>query len=176
PLLLLPFSPRLFYSRKPGRDCSFGEPSGMVSLQGFRFFHKSFTMGSVAAVVRDVDAPESSKLDQAARGGERASRRRLRAGAQIGAGLLLFGIVLLAVSRDWRHVHATLSRISAWELVLSELLVLAGLGASVLVWQRALQELGSRVRAAAASKIYLIGQLGKYLPGSVWAFFAQMEL
>jgi glycosyltransferase 2 family protein len=133
-------------------------------------------MKPVAAVARDLDAPESSKLEQAARGEERASRRRLKAGAQIAAGLVLFGIVLLAVSRDWRHVHATLSRISAWDLVLSELLVLAGLGASVLVWQRALQELGSRVRAAAASKIYLIGQLGKYLPGSVWAFFAQMEL
>jgi len=36
--------------------------------------------------------------------------------------------------------------------------------------------LGSRVRITEASKIYLIGQLGKYLPGSVWAFFAQMEL
>jgi uncharacterized membrane protein YbhN (UPF0104 family) len=145
-------------------------------LQGFQFVRKSFTMGSVAAVVQDLDAPESSKLDQAARGCEPTSRRRLKAGAQIGAGLLLFGIVLLAVSRDWRHVHATLSRISAWELVLSELLVLAGLGASVLVWQRSLRELGSSVRVADASKIYLIGQLGKYLPGSVWAFFAQMEL
>jgi uncharacterized membrane protein YbhN (UPF0104 family) len=130
----------------------------------------------VAAVVRDVGAPESSKLEQAGQGGERRTRRRLKTGAQIGAGLLLFGIVLLAVSRDWRHVHATLSRISAWELVLSELLVLAGLGASVLVWQRSLRELGSRVRAVDASKIYLVGQLGKYLPGSVWAFFAQMEL
>jgi glycosyltransferase 2 family protein len=133
-------------------------------------------MRSVAAVVRDFDAPESSKLDQAARGGERPSRRRLKVGAQIGAGLALFAIVLLAVSRDWRNVHATLSRISAWELVLSELLVLAGLSASVLVWQRSLRELGSSVRVADASKIYLIGQLGKYLPGSVWAFFAQMEL
>jgi uncharacterized membrane protein YbhN (UPF0104 family) len=133
-------------------------------------------MRSVAAVVRDVDAPESSKPDQAARGGERASRRRLRAGAQIGTGLLLLAIVSLAVSRDWRHVHATVSRISPWELVLSGLLVLVGLGSSVLVWQRALQELGSSVRVAQASKIYLIGQLGKYLPGSVWAFFAQMEL
>ena len=133
-------------------------------------------MQPVAAVVRDVDAPESSKLEKAARGGERASRLRLKAGAQIAVSLVLFGIVLLAVSRDWRHVHATLSRISAWELVLSELLVLAGLGASVLVWQRSLRELGSSVRVADASKIYLIGQLGKYLPGSVWAFFAQMEL
>jgi len=117
-----------------------------------------------------------STLDGTAAGARAVLRRRLKVGAQVGAGLVLFGIVALAVSRDWRHVHATLVRISPWELVASGLLVLAGLGASVLVWRRSLSELGSSVRVRDASKIYLIGQLGKYLPGSVWAFFAQMEL
>ncbi len=130
----------------------------------------------MASLVRDVNVPRSSALDGAAPEAGGRLRRRLKVGAQIGAGLLLFAIVALAVSRDWRDVHATLVRISAWELVLSGLLVLAGLGASVLVWRRSLDELGSRVRITEASKIYLIGQLGKYLPGSVWAFFAQMEL
>jgi hypothetical protein len=129
----------------------------------------------MTAAVRNAEA-DPSALDAPARGRARLLRRRLKAGAQIGAGLLLFGIVSLAVSRDWRHVHATLSRIATWELVVSGLLVLAGLGASVLVWRRSLQELGSTVRVTEASKIYLVGQLGKYLPGSVWAFLAQMEL
>jgi uncharacterized membrane protein YbhN (UPF0104 family) len=126
--------------------------------------------------VRDLDVPGPSTLEGAPRAAESASRRRLKAGAQVAAGLILFAIVALAVSRDWRHVHATLVRISPWELVVSGLLVLAGLGASVLVWRRSVCELGSTVRVAHASKIYLIGQLGKYLPGSVWVFFAQMEL
>ena len=39
-----------------------------------------------------------------------------------------------------------------------------------------MQELGSRVRVRHAAKIYLVGQLGKYLPGSFWAVLLQMEL
>src|SRR5437870_19557 len=128
------------------------------------------------SLLRGMNASRPATLDGAAPGAEGALRRRLKAGAQIGAGLALFAIVALAVSRDWRNVHATLVRIAPWELALSGLLALAGLGASVLVWRRSLDELGSRVGVREASKIYLIGQLGKYLPGSVWAFFAQMEL
>ena len=65
---------------------------------------------------------------------------------------------------------------SALELVLAEVLVLAGLGASVLTWRRAVLELGSSVQPHQAAKIYLVGQLGKYVPGSFWAFLVQMEL
>ena len=127
-------------------------------------------------MVRDVEASTHSTLDRAAREPESVTRRRLKAGVQIGVGVVLVVVIVLAVSRDWHDVHAALSRIAPWELALSGLLTLAGLGASVLVWRRSLDELGSSVRIAAASKIYLVGQLGKYLPGSVWAFLAQMEL
>jgi glycosyltransferase 2 family protein len=98
------------------------------------------------------------------------------AAAQVGAGLLLFALVAVAAARDWSHVHKTLVRIAPLDLALSELLALAGLGASVLVWRRSLQEIGSRIRLREASKIYLVGQLGKYLPGSLWALLVQMEL
>ena len=37
-------------------------------------------------------------------------------------------------------------------------------------------ELGSPSGLAHAAKIYLIGQLGKYVPGSFWAFLVQMEI
>lgn len=104
------------------------------------------------------------------------SHRRLKAVAQVGVGLVLFALVALAVARDRSHVGATLSRISPLELGLAELLALLGLGASVLVWRTSLEELGSSVRVRQASKIYLIGQLGKYVPGSVWALFAQTQL
>lgn len=73
-------------------------------------------------------------------------------------------------------MRGTLARISPLELVLSEALVLAGLAASVMTWRSALRELGSKVSVAAASKVYLIGQLAKYLPGSFWVLPAQMEL
>jgi glycosyltransferase 2 family protein len=102
--------------------------------------------------------------------------RRLSTFVQVGAGAVLFGLVVLAVVREWPDVRSTVVRMSPRDLALSELLAFAGLGASVLTWQRSMRELGWNVGAAAASKIYLLGQLGKYVPGSVWALFFQMEL
>ena len=102
--------------------------------------------------------------------------RRIVAVVRITVGLVLFAAVTFAAARDWDEVRNALAQMSRFELALAELLALAGLGASVLTWRCALRELGSRVPATAASKIYLIGQLGKYLPGSLWALVFQMEL
>ena len=89
---------------------------------------------------------------------------------------MLLVLVAVAVARSWEEVRATVGLIAPAELVLSELLVLVGLLTSVLTWRRALHEVGSSVRAGVASRIYLVGQLGKYVPGSVWAVAVQTEL
>ena len=101
---------------------------------------------------------------------------RLIAAAQIATGVILFGLVVAATVRNWSEVRDTVGEMSPLELVLAEVLVLAGLGASVLTWRRAVLELGSSVQPHQAAKIYLVGQLGKYVPGSFWAFLVQMEL
>src|SRR5690348_7951361 len=106
----------------------------------------------------------------------RLSRRRTFQLVQVGGGTLLFVIVAVAAAREWGDVRDTLARISPLQLLSSELLVLAGLGASVLTWRRSMSELGSTLRFREAAKIYLVGQLGKYLPGSLWALLVQMEL
>jgi hypothetical protein len=54
--------------------------------------------------------------------------------------------------------------------------VLAGLFASAMVWRALLTDLGSRLPMRAAQHVFFLGQLGKYLPGSVFAVAAQMEL
>ena len=91
-------------------------------------------------------------------------------------GIALFALVVLAVVDTWDEVGETLRRISLLELVSAEALVLVGLVGSALTWRVAARELGSTVRVAAASKIYFLGQLAKYLPGSVWVLPVQMEL
>ena len=96
--------------------------------------------------------------------------------ARVVVGVALFAAVVVAVARSWEDVRSTLARMGPGELVLAEALVLAGLGASVLTWRVALRELGTTVGRRAASKIYLVGQLGKFLPGSAWAVAVQMEL
>ncbi len=82
----------------------------------------------------------------------------------------------LQVFRERVEVAAALQQLPWPRLVLSLAAVAVGVLLSPLVWQSMLAALGSRVGARDAAKIYLVGQLGKYVPGSVVAFLLQMEL
>jgi glycosyltransferase 2 family protein len=50
--------------------------------------------------------------------------------------------------------------------------VLAAAGA----WRCVLADLGSRLPVTGAFRVFLVGALGKYLPGSVWFLFAQTQM
>jgi len=82
--------------------------------------------------------------------------------------------VFVWLRRD--EVGDALSRLS----VLASLgALLAGLGATVLTmlaWRAAVIDFGTRLPLRAAGRVFFLGQLGKYLPGSVWPVLAQMEL
>ena len=54
--------------------------------------------------------------------------------------------------------------------------VLAGILATFLCWRAVLGDLGGRLPVVAGARVFFLGQLGKYLPGSVWPVIAQMEL
>ena len=54
--------------------------------------------------------------------------------------------------------------------------VLVGLLASAMVWRALLADLGTPLGVRAALGVFFLGQLGKYVPGSVFAIAAQMEL
>lgn len=54
--------------------------------------------------------------------------------------------------------------------------VLAGLAASVQVWRRLLADLGSPLTQRQAAHVFFVGQLGKYVPGTVFAMAAQMQV
>jgi len=54
--------------------------------------------------------------------------------------------------------------------------VLAGLFGNMLSWRALLAGLGSPLPLPASLRVFFLGQLGKYLPGSVWPLLAQMEL
>lgn len=105
-----------------------------------------------------------------------ARRARILRGAQLVAGMALFAAVVIALVHEWRPVRLTVESLSVWTIAASELLVLAGLAASALTWRATTLALGERVEPRSAAKIYFVGQLGKYVPGSVWAFVVQMEM
>jgi hypothetical protein len=78
--------------------------------------------------------------------------------------------------RQWNDVTDALVELSWPLLLVSGIAVTAGVLLSPLVWQSMLAALDVRVGVQDASKIYLVGQLGKYVPGSVMAILLQMEL
>lgn len=84
--------------------------------------------------------------------------------------------IVYAVVRLWPDVRDTLLALNGWTIAGAFLTALAAIGANVKAWQAVLRELDHDVPTVRAGQIYLVGQLGKYLPGSVWAFVLQMEL
>jgi glycosyltransferase 2 family protein len=97
--------------------------------------------------------------------------------------LLRYGFVALTlalgadyVTDQWGDIHRALARIGALVSVLSLVFVLGALVCAMLVWRVLLAGLGSPLSFRVAARVLFVGQLGKYLPGSVWPVFAQMEL
>jgi hypothetical protein len=84
--------------------------------------------------------------------------------------------IVLAVRSQWADVRETFSTLGVWSLVGATFFVFLGMGAAVRAWQHALGALDYPIPAFDAARCYLVGQLAKYLPGSVWAFVLQAEL
>jgi len=88
--------------------------------------------------------------------------------------VLAFGVII--VVSQWDELSAAL-RTMSWGLVLASVLpAAAGTWVNVLAWRAVIVDLGGRLTVSQAGRVFLIGQLGKYLPGSIWSFLAQAEL
>lgn len=77
---------------------------------------------------------------------------------------------------DWADVVAAMREVSAGSVVASLLLVLVGLALTGVVWVRCLTRFGQEVPLAPAMSVFFVGQLGKYIPGSVWSLGAQAQM
>jgi uncharacterized membrane protein YbhN (UPF0104 family) len=87
--------------------------------------------------------------------------------------LVLLGITLVDQAGTLWHELQKLS----WPVVaLASVAGLAGLVCSMMVWREILADLGSRLSIPEAWRIFYIGQLSKYIPGSIWPILAQSEL
>jgi glycosyltransferase 2 family protein len=86
------------------------------------------------------------------------------------------GFGCYAVASDWSAIRAGLDRLTAPELAAGLGCVLLALLAGLMQWRAVLADLGSRLPLRAAARVFFLGQLGKYLPGSVWAALGQIEL
>lgn len=79
---------------------------------------------------------------------------------------------------QWREISTALAQIGdSWpSLVASFILILLGLFAGTMSWVTILNGIGPKVAVLRAMQVMLVGQLGKYVPGSVWGYVMQMEI
>jgi uncharacterized membrane protein YbhN (UPF0104 family) len=101
----------------------------------------------------------------------------------IGSRLVRYGFVVLtiafgvwAVVAEWHKIGPDLARIGLPISLASLAITLVASVASMWTWRVLLAGLGSPLKFSAAARIMFVGQLGKYLPGSVWPVLAQMEM
>lgn len=90
--------------------------------------------------------------------------------------VIAIAVGVYEIAKRWAGVHQALGQIglvtSLWAL-----LALFGMQfATLRTWQVLLAGLGSPLPTSVAGRILFVGQLGKYIPGSVWPVLAQMEL
>ena len=90
------------------------------------------------------------------------------------AAALAFGGYAIAV--QWHQITRALGQLSPLAIAGAVVCVLVAQFGTLRVWQRLLAGLGSPLPVTAAARVLFIGQLGKYVPGSVWPVLAQMEL
>ncbi|MCK9900848.1 hypothetical protein CC117_11720 [Parafrankia colletiae] len=93
-------------------------------------------------------------------------------------GALVVAAALLAVAlvRQWNDVRDSIGDLTALGLGGSAVATVLAVGATVLSWRAVIGGLGARLPLRATVRIFCVGQIGKYIPGSVWPVLAQMEL
>jgi glycosyltransferase 2 family protein len=94
--------------------------------------------------------------------------------------LLVLGLfvaaIALVLARRWSEVRPLLHSLSVGDVALALVAVAGGLFTGFLCWRAVLTDLGSPLPLTSGMRVFFLGQLGKYLPGSVWPLLAQMEL
>jgi uncharacterized membrane protein YbhN (UPF0104 family) len=122
-------------------------------------------------------APATGATDPPAAAIPAPARRRRWLGP---ARWLLFAAVLAAVAysiaSQWGAVRHDIGRVAPGWLVLAAIASLLSVAAPVQTWRSSLRAIGGSLPLEPAASVFFVGQLGKYLPGSVWPLLAQMEL
>lgn len=93
-----------------------------------------------------------------------------------GFGLLTVVLAVWVVVSRRTEVVDALGRLDTGWLVVAVFAALANSAAAGLMWRRLLLDLGCRLPLATAARVFFVGQLGKYVPGSVWPLVLQAEL
>jgi uncharacterized membrane protein YbhN (UPF0104 family) len=76
----------------------------------------------------------------------------------------------------WGEIGDAVVETGPWRLVAAVACAVAGLALTGVLWRSLLRWVGSEVAARDAAAVFFVGQLGKYVPGSVWSVAVQAQL
>lgn len=96
--------------------------------------------------------------------------------ARAALGLAAIGLLVSAVVAEREDTLDAVEQLSLATLAGSFALVVVALLSNMMSWRSMLAGLGSPLPVHAAARVFLVAQIGKYLPGSVWPLLAQVEL
>jgi glycosyltransferase 2 family protein len=90
--------------------------------------------------------------------------------------LLVVAAATYAVVERWPAVRSSLLALTWWQVTLSIVLLMIGVLLGMLSWRAVVVGIAHPGAGRKLGQVYLIGQMGKYVPGAVWAFLLQMEV
>jgi hypothetical protein len=96
--------------------------------------------------------------------------------ARIVFGLVAVGLAVWAIASRREQVVDALLRMQGRWLLVAALATVANLLLTGMAWRTLLADLGSRLPLGVAARIFFVGQIGKYVPGSLWPVVVQAEL
>jgi uncharacterized membrane protein YbhN (UPF0104 family) len=90
--------------------------------------------------------------------------------------LVALGFLGYGLARNWDETTSAVAAMSPWAVLGAFAAVLLGQFFMLVAWRAILAGLGTQVPLRVAGRIMFVGQLGKYIPGAVWAYAAMMDL
>ena len=104
------------------------------------------------------------------------TRARTLNALRIGLLVVIVAACVIALWANWQEVSGQLRKLSVPVVLGAFVLVALAPVLTLMGWRVLLEDLGTHLALPPASSVFLVGQLGKYLPGSVWTVVAQAEM
>ncbi len=104
------------------------------------------------------------------------TRAQALLGARIAFVVTAAGFAWWGFGGRWVEIGYAARAVGPARMCAAVLCAIAGLTLTGVLWRILLAALGSPVGLRDAGAVFFVGQLGKYVPGSVWSFVAQAQL